>query len=170
MSGNWYVGGLVGDEHNATCENSFWDVDTSGQTVSDGGTGKTTSEMKDVATFTDITTVGLDSPWDFVGNPNNDTGSDDYWDIDETRMNGGYPYLSWQEEETAPSVPDNVSITIDDGYVEISWDGVIGAITYKVYSDSNPYGTFHTVEWEGTDTSWSELADTKKFYYVTAAN
>ena len=56
-----YVGGLTGDNHHYV-ENSFWDMETSGQSTSDGGTGKTTVEMKDVATFTDLTTVGLDSP------------------------------------------------------------------------------------------------------------
>ena len=31
--------------------------------------GKTTAEMKNVATFTDESTVGLDDAWDFVNNP-----------------------------------------------------------------------------------------------------
>jgi hypothetical protein len=91
VSGNSSVGGLAG-YNNATVSNSFWDTETSGQSSSDGGTGKTTAEMKNVDTFTDLSTVGLDSTWDFVGNPNDDTGNDDYWDIDGT-TNDGYPYL-----------------------------------------------------------------------------
>ncbi len=51
-----YVGGLVG-RNNATVSNSYWDTETSGQSTSDGGTGKTTSEMKQQSTFTG---------WDFT--------------------------------------------------------------------------------------------------------
>ncbi len=89
------VGGLAGDNDNyfSTVENSFWNVETSGQTTSAGGTGKTTAEMQDVATYTSLVTVGLDEPWDFVNNPFDDIGNEDYWDIDD-EINDGYPYLA----------------------------------------------------------------------------
>lgn len=45
------VGGLIGWNPGGTVNNSFWDILTSGQAASDGGTGKTTSQMKNVATF-----------------------------------------------------------------------------------------------------------------------
>jgi hypothetical protein len=44
------VGGLLGSEDGVT-SNSFWDTQTSGQTYSAGGEGKTTAQMKDIATF-----------------------------------------------------------------------------------------------------------------------
>lgn len=44
----------------------FWDVETTGQLTSAGGTGKTTAEMQALATFSDITTVGLDNPWSIL--------------------------------------------------------------------------------------------------------
>ena len=66
--------------------------------------------------------------------------------------------------------PQNVTISVIADSVHISWDTVPGATSYKVYSDSDPYGTFEIVEWEGTATSWSESANTKKFYYMTALN
>ena len=96
------VGGLVGN-NDGTITDSFWDTQISGQSSSDGGTGKTTAEMKNIATFTDETTVGLTSAWDFTGNPNDDSGTDDYWSIDGSN-NSGYPWLSWEEY-------DPVSIT-----------------------------------------------------------
>ncbi len=103
VSGSSSVGGLVGNNDNgrATVTNSFWDTQTSGQSLSDGGTGKTTSQMKTESTFTD-------AGWDFVGESAN--GSDDYWDINTDR-NLGYPYLSWQTfaEGTAPSSGDGTS-------------------------------------------------------------
>jgi hypothetical protein len=74
VSGNTDVGGLVGYGSNLL-SNSFWDTETSGQDDSDGGTGKTTSEMKTESTFTD-------AGWDF----------DSTWSI-SSQINDGYPYL-----------------------------------------------------------------------------
>lgn len=65
------VGGLVGRNDNSSISNSYWDIETSGTEVSDGGTGKTTSEMKTQETFVD---------WDFVNT----------WRILST-VNSGYP-------------------------------------------------------------------------------
>jgi len=93
--GNNNVGGLIGYILYPNVQNSFWDTQTSGQTTSAGGTGKTTAEMQDVATYTSLETVGLDEPWDFVDNPLNDIGNEDYWNMDGIN-NDGYPFLSWQ--------------------------------------------------------------------------
>lgn len=56
-----HIGGLVGYLYQAvddffqdpetSVNHCFWDIDTSGQTASWGGTGKTAAEMKDIATF-----------------------------------------------------------------------------------------------------------------------
>lgn len=90
-----YAGGFISYNMGGTVTNSFWDKGTSGKTTSGGGgTGKTTLEMKDVATFTAIA-AGLTSAWDFVNNPNNDSANSDLWDIDGI-SNSGYPSLSWQ--------------------------------------------------------------------------
>jgi hypothetical protein len=82
------VGGLVGSRDEAnTVLHSFWDTNTSGQTVSSGGTGETglaTGEMWMASTF-------LDAGWDFVGETAN--GGDDLWWIDEGR---DYPRLWWE--------------------------------------------------------------------------
>jgi hypothetical protein len=87
------VGGLVGNREGrgpnvGVVTNSFWDIETSGQTTSAGGTGKATSEMQTEATFTDVW-------WNF----------DDIWDIDSAQ-NDGYPYLIW-----AGFVPAELTIT-----------------------------------------------------------
>jgi hypothetical protein len=70
------AGGLVGHNYEGTyyegtTTGSFWDIETSGQSESAGGLGKTTTEMKQQATFTD---------WDFV----------EVWDIVENQT---YPFL-----------------------------------------------------------------------------
>ncbi|MCK5773053.1 MAG: putative Ig domain-containing protein, partial [Thermoplasmata archaeon] len=60
VSGGSSVGGLVGVK-GGLISNCFWDVETSGMATSDGGTGKTTAEMKNKSTFTsagwDLTSV-----------------------------------------------------------------------------------------------------------------
>ena len=54
------VGGLVGYNYSYdSVSGSFWDTETSGQTISTGGTGKTTAEMKTFSTFTS-------AGWDFA--------------------------------------------------------------------------------------------------------
>ena len=65
---------------------SFWDVQTSNQTTSDGGDGRTTAEMQTAATF-------LEAGWDFADETEN--GIDDIWWIDEGQ---GYPRLWWEPQ------------------------------------------------------------------------
>jgi hypothetical protein len=67
-----YVGGLCGQVY-FEVSNSFWDVNTSGMSISDGGTGLPTMEMMDANTF-------LDAGWDFVDETVN--GTKDIWYID----------------------------------------------------------------------------------------
>ncbi len=104
VSGDEDIGGLVGLKfEGSTVENSFWDIETSGQDDSNGGTGKTTVEMKDAVTYTDTSTEGLNEPWDFVGDPNDDEGDEDIWDIDDS-TNDGYPFLTWSARELAINI------------------------------------------------------------------
>jgi len=90
--------GLIGIKNNTTVSNCFWDTQTSGQSSSDGGTGKTTVEMKTQSTFTD-------AGWDFYGESVN--GSDEFWNIGNGR-NDGYPYLKW-EYPSDPPLPVTLS-------------------------------------------------------------
>jgi len=72
---------------------SFWDTQTSGKSISNGGTGKTTSEMKTESTYTD-------AGWDFEIETEN--GTENHWDIDDkdALLNDGYPFLSWENGDT----------------------------------------------------------------------
>jgi hypothetical protein len=79
------VGGLVG-ANGANVRNSFWDMETSGQSTSDGGTGKTTAEMQDIATFSG-------AGWDIIAVAMNETDPAYIWNIVN---NVTYPFLSWQ--------------------------------------------------------------------------
>jgi hypothetical protein len=79
------VGGLVGLGSASNASNSFWDIQTSGQSTSDGGTGKTTAQMKNIATF---------SAWNIiaVGGPG-ERNPAYIWNIVNYET---YPFLSWQ--------------------------------------------------------------------------
>jgi hypothetical protein len=94
VTGRDDVGGLVGmnegsgagvDFH-GTVSNSFWDTQTSGQATSAGGTGKTTTEMQDIATFSG-------AGWNIIAVALNETNPAYIWNIVD---NVTYPFLSWQ--------------------------------------------------------------------------
>lgn len=75
LSPNWnglYNGGI------GTTTSSYWNMETTGQSGSTGGTGKTTVQMKQAATF---------AGWDFTN----------VWRINEGTS---YPYLAWAASTT----------------------------------------------------------------------
>jgi hypothetical protein len=87
VTGQIQTGGLAGADDGGTVSNSFWDMETSGQSTSAGGTGRTTAEMQDISTFTGAS-------WDIVTVPTagyRDTGYT--WNIVD---HATYPFLSWQ--------------------------------------------------------------------------
>jgi len=63
----------VGYNYNGTVSASFWDIETSGQSSSDGGTGLPTEQMQTESIFTDAS-------WDFI----------EIWNIGENQT---YPFL-----------------------------------------------------------------------------
>jgi len=79
VSSSGYTGGLIAFNYvdAGTVLDSFWDVNSSGQTTSGGGTGKTTAEMQMESTYIDV-------GWDF---------STPVWEICEGT---NYPKLAWQ--------------------------------------------------------------------------
>jgi len=83
VSGDTSIGGLIGGNFAGSVVDSFWDKTTSGQSSSDGGTGKITSEMQTESTFTS-------AGWDFVAETTN--GTEDIWTIHD---GNDYPKLVW---------------------------------------------------------------------------
>jgi predicted extracellular nuclease len=68
-----------------------------------------------------------------------------------------------------PDAPDNVGIEIISGTtLRIFWDNE--GYEYKIYSDSNPYGTFLTLEATVTDVGEATLpiSSQQKYYKITA--
>jgi hypothetical protein len=86
VTGDDHVGGLVGVNDHGTVSNSFWDIETSGQASSAGGTGKNTTEMQNIDTF-------LGAAWNITAVALNQTNLAYIWNIVD---NVTYPFLSWQ--------------------------------------------------------------------------
>lgn len=94
ITGNTNVGGFCG-ENNDTITDCFWDIQTSGQAASDGGTGQTTSEMTTRSTFTD-------AGWDFII----------IWGINGI-TNDGYPFHWAMPPEDLPDAPRETVLVED---------------------------------------------------------
>jgi hypothetical protein len=147
VTGNSSAGGLVGSNID-TVSNSFWDREASGMETSDGGAGKTTTEMIAITTFTDTRTEGLDNPWDITAVAPGETDDAYDWNIVDGES---YPFLSGKQPSefnltisstaggnvTAPgegvytyhagAVIDIVGEP-DEGYRFVNWSGNIGTI------------------------------------------
>jgi len=117
-----YVGGFVGRNPGGNVTASFWDTQTSGQSESARGTGKTTAEMHTASTF-------LHAGWDFVDETGN--GTEDIWRIDEGR---DYPELSRSSRRLralSPDPPDGVGDVTTSAI--LSWHGSERAAHHDVY-------------------------------------
>lgn len=163
VTGNSNVGGFSGSSDLYLVQTSFWDTEVSGQSLSDGGSGKTTLEMKNGTTY-------AVSGWDFEGT----------WAIDSIN-NGGYPWLKWLGFPVqGPSAPENVSIIYDQSGVYVSWSQVAGAMSYNIYYSYDPYAAFPegwtyaaTTGNSEEDLLWIDYdneSSSKKFYVVVAVN
>jgi hypothetical protein len=91
--------GLIGQNIDGVITGSFWDVQTSGKTSSDGGTGKTTEQMQDPNTF-------INAGWDFVDESVN--GDLDIWRL--CNFSEEYPHLNWEYPLGDFGCPDGVNM------------------------------------------------------------
>ena len=97
------IGGLIGfKEGNSTVTDSYWDTETSNQSSSDGGTGKTTAELKKQTTF---------SGYDFTN----------IWGIDPD-INDGYPYLRDGSGGVLPIKLEYFEAELYNNKVELIWE------------------------------------------------
>jgi beta-lactam-binding protein with PASTA domain len=122
-AGVQYAGGLLaGSSGSGTISACFWDTQTSGQSASAGGEGKTTAQMQTLSTFTS-------AGWAFPG-----SGGTPDWYMPAM----SYPVLIWQT--TPVSVPNVVGMTQADAQNTITSASLtVGAIT-QAYSDTVPAG------------------------------
>ncbi len=143
VNGGWYVGGLCGRNSSSAISNCyssgpvtaqsttvgglcsenfgsvsvtdcFWDLQTSGQSSSAGGTGKTTAEMKDVAAYRNAGWLIADFDKGFPG-----------WYLEQD----GYPMLDYQKPSTV-IVPNVAGLNISQAQSLLADSGLTGNVVY----------------------------------------
>jgi len=103
-SGN--VGGLLGSGAANIVVNSYWNTETTGQTTSAGGEGRTTAEM----TYPYEANTYID--WDF----------EEIWYPDIAyEINNGYPFLQWQTGGKDLSVFIYSNIDIENAEIKLNY-------------------------------------------------
>jgi len=143
------IGGLVGDHAFGAVSASFWDVQTSGASNSDGGAGLPTAEMQMMSTFTN-------AAWNFTT---------PVWTIEE---GNDYPRFWW---EIVPVLHAEPEITLGTNNT-ITWDPVTGAVEYyaECAEDANFTSIAYSSGWI-TETSYkfTGLQSGKHYWYSVKA-
>jgi hypothetical protein len=118
--------------------NSFWDTETSGQSSSSGGTGKTTSEMKTKSTYEY-------GNWDFCGT----------WDIISTE-NNGYPFFNFRDYE--PIDTDENGFRNISTLCELKWVAENSDYWDENYELDNDIDASDTENWDG-GAGWTPIGN-----------
>ena len=149
--GTSFYGGLLGIQEDSTTNNSYWNIETSGQTTSADGEGLTSQEMVNMINFNN---------WNF----------NNIWQIIEGIT---YPWLSWQNEPGEHNYynsllpPSNLSALTDFEQIHLTWDppslGI--PLSYNIYRDNVLIN--NVVESNYTDTNLINFVE--YIYYVTAS-
>ena len=141
------VGGLVGDNrYGEIYYGCFWDIETSGQTDSDGGKGRNTDEMQTMSTF----------KWDF---------KTPIWTIDE---GVDYPRLWWEFVGVLHAEPE---ITLGTSNI-ISWDPIAGVNDFyaECAEDANFTSIVYNSGWiAGTSFEFTGLETGRQYWYSVKA-
>lgn len=120
------TGGLVGFNGNAgTVTASFWDTETSGQATSDGGTGSTTADMKQFATFSS-------AGWDI-------SSSDSIWSIVDGQS---YPFLRRFAPLPVVATASATAVAATSATLNgsVNANGADASVSFE-YGPSTSYGT-----------------------------
>ncbi len=151
VSGHNDLGGLVGVNNKSTVSDSFWDINSSGMDISDGGEGKTTPQMQMQSTFTD-------AGWDF------DTA---VWKICEAV---DYPRLEWEMIDW-PIIDEEPEVTTGTSNT-ISWQQVNEAIEYYAIccSDDNLENVVAESGWvDVNEWTFDGLSTGQTYWYAVKA-
>ncbi|HOQ30871.1 MAG TPA: PASTA domain-containing protein [Candidatus Hydrogenedens sp.] len=119
ITGSSNVGGIIGYNDSGIVANCFWDVDVSGQNWSDGGVGKSTTEMNQQNTY-----IG----WDFL----------DTWSIVNECS---YPWLNNILNPYLTITPNIIGMSQSEAESLIKDFGLIIGIVSEECNDSIPQGT-----------------------------
>ncbi len=143
VSGVQDTGGLAGKNDSGTCENSYWDTESTGYTTSGCGTGKTTDELLTAKTATNLYALWDSAHW-ATGDWQYPTLKAD-WDGDGT--------ATWREfGEQLPFFQDRDR----DGFVDISNVYQLSAMRWDI-------------DGEGDERTRNEYAYRAGFRYTSSA-
>jgi hypothetical protein len=140
VSGIDHVGGLVG--YLGWAANSFWNIETSGMATSDAGTGLTTAQMQDSATFTD-------AGWDYFGEDLN--GNMELW----YQPADSYPMLYWQAADG--DINCDLSVDVADlGVIADYWllSDADMAEGYRLLGDADGSGAVDMLDVSAMSGNW----------------
>ena len=161
------IGGLVGTRPTGPYEviDSFWDNKTSGQSTSDGGEGRNTTDMMDNTTF-------ADADWDITDVVDINERDEEYiWNIVDIET---YPFFSW--ETTKSTHPLAFDVTAGDGYVDLSWeepkdDGGAPITEYNIYRGTSSGELSFYTSVSGIITSYrdDDITNGVTYYYHLSA-
>ncbi len=149
--GNFDHGGLIGYNFGGSIANSYWNTETSGQSGSAGGTGKTTAMMLDEDTYTG---------WDFQAN----------WSIIQDES---YPWLQWQQIAGGHNFPFKHIITLQAqpehaGELFIDPDQYYFEEGEIINLNAVPDEGYVFVKW--TDVEGAEISSTAEFDFIMPAH
>ncbi|MBN2830559.1 MAG: T9SS type A sorting domain-containing protein [Candidatus Cloacimonetes bacterium] len=172
------VGGLVGMyvSNEALLESSFWNIESSGQATSAGGTGLTPLQFRTYEIF-------ADAGWDLVDETAN--GTEDWWYFDPY-YGSPYPFLFWEpwpianDEQTIPEQPGiatlignypnpfNPETTIkfsisSNSNVDLSIYNIKGQRVRTLANQQYTVGE-HSIVWNGDDDSGKSVGSGVYFY------
>ena len=92
-----------------------------------------------------------------------------YWSVQAVDNSFSGSEFAAEQSFTILGEFQNIVTNINGANLELSWDPVIGATSYKVYSSDEPYSGFVLEATVLTGEMWStSYTDSKKFYYVVA--
>ncbi len=157
------IGGLVGS-NTGIVTNSFWDIETTQQVYSAGGEGKSTSEMRNLSTYSVPS-------WDVTDETD---GGEYIWTITDG-INNGYPYLTWAVDnmEVSETLPVTLSsfnaFQTSNNLAQIFWEtasesSVLGYNIYRAESENQD----ETLRVTATMIEATNSATGATYYYVDA--
>ena len=164
-------------EYDVIFDEQYWVVNRCGTstfetdltfTVSEDLTSSDESNPAQIALYTRSSTA--DTNWVYLTSASSINAANDEATFSGITEFSQFILGRWLQTLDAPQ---NVTIEIIGSDVQISWDEVSGANSYKIYASDDPYGTFTDVSSQGTfsSESWStNITDSKKFYYVQASS
>ncbi len=170
-----YNGGQITDSFSISPEMGVSNGEVHGRV-----TNANETDMKGYPLYTQISYphyYDLDEPWDFVGNPYNDTADEDIWDIDKDRIiNDGYPFLTWERKINKPSAPKDIQASADDEQVELTWDppsdnGGTNITEYRIYrkTNSGSLSLYESVDGNTTTYLDKDVDNGQTYYYSLSA-